>query len=259
MDLLGRGRPRRGTRDAPLARVLSAEGVPLGVGFHSPRSQIRVRLVRAGDGQVDRASSASASPRRWRCAAASCRPDHRLSAAQRRGRRRAGLDGRPLRRRPGQPGHRRRPGGLRDEAYAALLELVPQAAVLQRNRGGMRRREGLTEEDELIAGARARGIRQPGSAGIARLPEARFTENGLAFTADLTGGQKTGFYCDQRDEPPARGDAGRRPTCSTSSPTAAPSGSTRCAAARAGGPRVGRALIERARRHPPTTRSTGRA
>ena len=29
-------------------------------------------------------------------------------------------------------------------------------------------------------------------------PEARFTENGFAFTADLTGGQKTGFYCDQR-------------------------------------------------------------
>ncbi len=28
--------------------------------------------------------------------------------------------------------------------------------------------------------------------------EARFTENGFAFTADLTGGQKTGFYCDQR-------------------------------------------------------------
>jgi 23S rRNA (cytosine1962-C5)-methyltransferase len=29
--------------------------------------------------------------------------------------------------------------------------------------------------------------------------EASFTESGLAFTAELAGGQKTGFYCDQRD------------------------------------------------------------
>ncbi len=29
--------------------------------------------------------------------------------------------------------------------------------------------------------------------------EALFRESGLAFTADLAGGQKTGFYCDQRE------------------------------------------------------------
>jgi 23S rRNA (cytosine1962-C5)-methyltransferase len=63
----------------------------------------------------------------------------------------------------------------------------------------MRKREGLSEEDELIAG---RGHESDASSDPARaredVAEARFTENGLVFTADLTGGQKTGFYLDQR-------------------------------------------------------------
>jgi 23S rRNA (cytosine1962-C5)-methyltransferase len=84
---------------------------------------------------------------------------------------------------------------LRADAYAALRELVPGVAILQRNRGGMRRREGLSEEDELIAGAPIAAVDRP---ALAEFTEARFTENGLAFTADLSGGHKTGFYCDQR-------------------------------------------------------------
>ena len=43
-----------GADDSPLARVISAEGETLGVGFYSAGSRIRVRLVRADDGPVDR-------------------------------------------------------------------------------------------------------------------------------------------------------------------------------------------------------------
>jgi 23S rRNA (cytosine1962-C5)-methyltransferase len=74
---------------------------------------------------------------------------------------------------------------LRAEAYAALVERFPEAAILQLNDLAARRAEGLPSEDETVAGS------PPG--------EAVFTESGLTFTADLAAGQKTGFYCDQRE------------------------------------------------------------
>jgi 23S rRNA (cytosine1962-C5)-methyltransferase len=75
---------------------------------------------------------------------------------------------------------------VRVEAYAALLDAVPGAAVLQSNDVPVRRAEGLPfAGEEAIAGT-------PPAA-------ARFTESGLTFTAELVGGQKTGFYCDQRE------------------------------------------------------------
>jgi 23S rRNA (cytosine1962-C5)-methyltransferase len=75
---------------------------------------------------------------------------------------------------------------VRDEAYAALLDLLPGSSILQVNGLPARRAEGLPDKaDEPIAGD---------------VPvEAAFTESGLAFTAGLAGGQKTGFYCDQRE------------------------------------------------------------
>jgi len=75
---------------------------------------------------------------------------------------------------------------LRDEAYAALTTSLPGCAIVQANDVPARRAEGLTHTgDEVIAG-------DPPA-------EARFTESGLTFTAELAGGQKTGFYCDQRE------------------------------------------------------------
>jgi 23S rRNA (cytosine1962-C5)-methyltransferase len=72
---------------------------------------------------------------------------------------------------------------LRGEAYAALAQHFPDHAVLQVNPPA-RRREGLaTGEDELVRGE------IPG--------EVRFREWGLELSAEL-GGQKTGFYLDQR-------------------------------------------------------------
>ncbi|HEX3553368.1 MAG TPA: class I SAM-dependent rRNA methyltransferase [Thermoanaerobaculia bacterium] len=78
---------------------------------------------------------------------------------------------------------------VRAEAYAALREALPECAVLQSNDVPVRRAEGLPfAGDEVIAGELPSGA-----------AEARFAESGLIFTAELAGGQKTGFYCDQRE------------------------------------------------------------
>jgi 23S rRNA (cytosine1962-C5)-methyltransferase len=75
---------------------------------------------------------------------------------------------------------------MRDEAYAALREAFPGLGILQNNDLPARRAEGLSrEEDEMIAGT---------------VPtEAPFLESGFRLMAELSGGQKTGFYCDQRE------------------------------------------------------------
>ena len=72
---------------------------------------------------------------------------------------------------------------LRGPAYGALSDHFPDHAILQVNPPA-RRREGLaTGDDEWIRGE------SPG--------EVRFRESGLELSAEL-GGQKTGFYLDQR-------------------------------------------------------------
>jgi 23S rRNA (cytosine1962-C5)-methyltransferase len=198
-----------GPSDAPLARVTSAQGDPLGTGFYSPGSRIPVRLVRSDDGPVDRAlfgeRIAEALALRRRVVPAGTTGYRVLNAE---GDFLPGWTvdrfGETLVSQITSAGLER----LRSEAYAALRELLPGDAIVQRNRGAMRRREGLSEEDELIAagardvgGARNDGGDREGDGearAVADGTEARFNENGLAFTADLTGGQKTGFYCDQR-------------------------------------------------------------
>jgi 23S rRNA (cytosine1962-C5)-methyltransferase len=75
---------------------------------------------------------------------------------------------------------------VRGEAYAALTAAQPGAAVVQSNDVPVRRAEGLPfAGEEIIAGEPSAVV--------------RFIESGLAFTADVAGGQKTGFYCDQRE------------------------------------------------------------
>jgi len=74
---------------------------------------------------------------------------------------------------------------LRQEAYAALQQIVPDCSIVQLNSSPHRRREGLPAGDEVIAGTETR--------------EAPFQESGLHLLAEITGGQKTGFYCDQRE------------------------------------------------------------
>jgi 23S rRNA (cytosine1962-C5)-methyltransferase len=65
----------------------------------------------------------------------------------------------------------------------ALTSLLPLAAVVARNDAPARRHEGLAEEVKLLRGADA---------------TATVTEGGVCFPVDLLGGQKTGWYFDQR-------------------------------------------------------------
>ncbi len=176
---------QEGPEDAPLACVFTAGGEPLGFGFHSPASQIRIRLL--GAGRPDRSFFAS----RLAEAAALRRA---VVPADTTGYRLLNAEG------DGVPGWTVDRFGdvlvsqitvagleaVRGEAYAALQELVPGAAVVQANGVPARRAERLPYEgEERIAGEAPE--------------EALFTESGLAFTAELFGGQKTGFYCDQRE------------------------------------------------------------
>jgi 23S rRNA (cytosine1962-C5)-methyltransferase len=176
-----------GPEDAPLARVFEAGGRPLGLGFHSPRSQIRVRMLGLGVENADRRFFAARIAEATSLREAVLPPEttgYRLLNAEG----------------DGVPGwtvdrfgdvlisHITASGleAVREEAYAALMDAVPSAGILQSNDVPVRRAEGLSYEgEEIISGA-------PPAA-------ARFTESGLAFTAELSGGQKTGFYCDQRE------------------------------------------------------------
>ena len=67
-----------------------------------------------------------------------------------------------------------------------LLAAFPAATVVQKNDLASRRDEGLPQDDELLAGETS--------------PEREtFRERGLAFVAEISGGQKTGFFLDQRE------------------------------------------------------------
>ena len=178
---------QEGPDDAPLARVFTAGGEPLGLGFHSPASQIRIRLLGAGVDAPGRSFFAARLAEALALRQGFLGPDttgYRLLNAEG-----DGVPGWTVDRFGDVLVSQITVAGLeavRDEAYAALLDLLPGSAVLQVNRLPARRAERLPDDgDEPIAG---------------EIPaEAPFLETGLAFTAELAGGQKTGFYCDQRD------------------------------------------------------------
>jgi 23S rRNA (cytosine1962-C5)-methyltransferase len=74
----------------------------------------------------------------------------------------------------------------RDLWLPALVERFPGATIVQRNDLPSRKGEGLSLEDEVLRGG-------PVPA------RAAFRERGLNFVAELAGGQKTGFFLDQRE------------------------------------------------------------
>ena len=76
--------------------------------------------------------------------------------------------------------------GARPLWLPALSGRFPGATILQRNDLSSRKGEGLSLEDEVLAGG-------PVPA------RAAFSERGLRFVAELAGGQKTGFFLDQRE------------------------------------------------------------
>lgn len=171
--------------DVALARVERSDGRPLGVGFYSPRSQVRVRMVTRDGGAVDRALFAARL-------ADAVRLRRDLVPPATDGYRPVNAEGDAL---PGWTidrfgdvlvSHVTVAGleRLRGEAYAALSAAAPAATIVHLGTSPARRAEGLAGEDVVVAG---------------RLPETvELSEHGLVFRAEI-GGQKTGFYCDQRE------------------------------------------------------------
>lgn len=175
-----------GAAGTPLARVESAAGEPLGVGFWSPGSQIRVRLLASRPAAIDQAFFAARLAEAEVLRRAVLPPDttgYRVLNAEG-----DGVPGWTVDRYGGVLVSQITAAGLealREPAYAALREAFPEQAILQSNDLPARQIEGLPARDEVIAGT---------------VPEeASFTECGFALTADVLGGQKTGYYCDQRE------------------------------------------------------------
>ena len=185
----------RGDRQAAVAEVFDSTGGRLGSGFYSATSQIRVRML-AYDPQRDLAASETIritadyfeerlrSADAWR---------QRLLPAATTGYRLLNAEGDGL---PGWTVDRFGPvlvsqitsaglEKLRGDAYEALGRLFPGSPILHLGDLAARREEGLPLVAETIAGPLPR--------------EAKFEESGLSFVAELESGQKTGFYCDQRD------------------------------------------------------------
>lgn len=174
-----------GSPEAALARVERADGRPVGIGFYSPRSQVRVRLLTTGDTPVDgrllavRLAEAAALRR------ALVPPDtdgYRILNAEG-----DGLPGWTVDRFGDVLVSQITVAGLdrlREMAYRELAAAFPDAILFHLGSTAARRGEGLPAEDEVVTGQLP--------------PEVRFRESGLEFVAEI-GGQKTGFYCDQRD------------------------------------------------------------
>ncbi|MEB3238458.1 MAG: class I SAM-dependent rRNA methyltransferase [Candidatus Sericytochromatia bacterium] len=68
---------------------------------------------------------------------------------------------------------------------AALQDLLQPRGIIERSEGFARKLEGLEPRNGLLAGVAPEGT-------------VRITENGVAYHVDLLGGQKTGFFLDQR-------------------------------------------------------------
>src|SRR5258708_5572640 len=156
-----------GSPDAPVARVFDAGGRPLGFGFHSPLSQIRVRMLGAGLGCADQAFFAARIAEAFALRRSVLPPEttgYRLLNAEG-----DGVPGWTVDRFGDVLVSQITAAGLeavRTEAYEALRVALPECAVVQSNDVPVRRAEGLA-----FAG-------EEGSAGDPP-PEARFAESGL--------------------------------------------------------------------------------
>lgn len=175
-----------GASDAAVARVVAADGSPLGLGFFASGSRIPVRLVGRDVERIDLDFFTRRLERAKALRATFVGPDttgYRVLNAEGDGV-------------PGWTVDRfgdvlvsqitsRGLEALREEAYAALRAAFPSASIFQRNRVSARRQEALPQEDEVVHG---------------EVPAlAPFLENGLTLYAEIASGQKTGFYCDQRE------------------------------------------------------------
>src|SRR5258708_9269387 len=132
-----------GPANAPVARVFDAGGRPLGFGFHSPLSQIRVRMLGAGSGDADPAFFAARIAEALALRRSVLPPEttgYRLLHAEG-----DGVPGWTVDRFGDALVSQITVAGLealRGEAYAALAELLPECSVLQLNALPARRADG---------------------------------------------------------------------------------------------------------------------
>jgi len=169
-----------------IVRLCAADGVPLGVGYVNPRCTIAVRLLSRRDEPIDARFVAG-----------------RIAAAAALRRRVVGTDTDAYRLINGEGDGL--PGVLVDR-YAdvlvvqlltagadqlkplllqALTDVLRPRAVVERSEGAVRAAEGLAPSSGVLVGALGEG-------------EA-VRENGLRFMVQPGAGQKTGHFCDQRD------------------------------------------------------------
>ncbi len=175
-----------------LVRVAGEQGAALGVGQYSPASRVRVRVFAVGAEGLpeDAAGVAALVRRRLERAVALRRALGYEEAARLVFGESDGLPGLVVDRFGAVLVVQLLSAGmeaLRAEVVAALRELLAPAAIVERSDTGGREREGLAPARGLLAGA----LPEDG--------EAPFRAGGLALAADVLGGQKTGFYLDQRD------------------------------------------------------------
>jgi len=170
-----------------IAEVFAASGERLGAGAYSPDSQIVARLWVFG-------TEPAPGPRLF---------EERFGAAR-------DLRARVL---PPQTTGYRGVHSEGDRCPGVVLDVYGGTGVLDLSTAGTERWEsGLSEAstrafglERLVVrrtgairdrGGDARGSRSPSEDDLGR---AAFTENGLKFFADLSSGQKSGFFLDQRD------------------------------------------------------------
>ncbi|HEX2642831.1 MAG TPA: 23S rRNA (cytosine(1962)-C(5))-methyltransferase RlmI, partial [Thermoanaerobaculia bacterium] len=146
----------RGPADSPVAEVYAGNGEPLGLGFYSPLSQIRVRMLGPDAKAADRAWFGTRLASAAALRKAVLPPPPEITT----GYRVLNAEG------DGVPGWTVDVFGdalvsqitvagleaVRAEAYAALSEAFPGLPILQANDVPSRRAEGLSQEDEIIAG-----------------------------------------------------------------------------------------------------------
>lgn len=168
-----------------LVRLMSGNGKILGVAQFNPHSLIAARLLtRNKDAQVDRRFFTHRLVR-----ALSLRerlfetPHYRLVHAEA-----DGLPGLVVDRFGGTLVVQLNTAGMQameETVVAALREVLQPEAILARNDAPARQHEGLPSEVRPLLGEVGERI--------------ELVENGLTFLADPAGGQKTGWFYDQRD------------------------------------------------------------
>ncbi|TLM62990.1 MAG: class I SAM-dependent rRNA methyltransferase [Deltaproteobacteria bacterium] len=166
--------------------VVAADGQRLGTGYYNPRSLIAARLLTRRAESIDTpAFFLTALQQAMAYRRAACGDLDTLRLVHGEG---DGLPGLVVDRYGDVLSVQLLTAGMdarREAITAALRELLAPRAIVARNDTAMRELEGLPRQVELLHGE-APG---PVTAAI----------NGIAFSVDVTGGQKTGLFLDQRE------------------------------------------------------------